>query len=104
MTQIVILSGKGGTGKTSLSAAFAHLAASAGTNVLVDADVDAANLELLLNTQRIKQEPFLGGSIAIINESCCGSCGNCQEVCRFDAVSLIDGKYDIDPVACDGCE
>ena len=103
MTQIVILSGKGGTGKTSLSAAFAHLAASAGTNVLVDADVDAANLELLLNTQRIKQEPFLGGSIAIINESCCGSCGNCQEVCRFDAVSLIDGKYDIDPVACDGC-
>ena len=103
MKQIVILSGKGGTGKTSLSAAFAHLASSAGKNVLVDADVDAANLELLLKAHRIKEEPFVGGSIAIIEQPRCSSCGTCQEVCRFDAVSLSDGIYTIDPVACDGC-
>ena len=103
MTQIVILSGKGGTGKTSLSAAFAHLAGSGGKNVLVDADVDAANLELLLKAHRVKEEPFLGGSIAIIDQPRCSGCGTCQEVCRFDAVSVSDGRYIIDPVACDGC-
>ena len=103
MKQIVILSGKGGTGKTSLSAAFAHLAASEGKNVLVDADVDAANLELLLNGKRIKEEPFSGGSIAAIDQTLCNGCGTCQEVCRFDAVSFTDGEFSIDPVACDGC-
>ena len=103
MKQIVILSGKGGTGKTSLSAAFAHLADADGKNVLVDADVDAANLELLLQAHRVKEEPFIGGSIAIIDQSRCSGCGTCQEVCRFDAVSVSDGKYIVDPVACDGC-
>lgn len=103
MKQIVILSGKGGTGKTSLSAAFAHLAGNAGINVLVDADVDAANLELLLKARRVKEEAFIGGSIALINQERCTSCGTCQEVCRFDAVSQSDGKFLIDPVACDGC-
>ena len=103
MKQIVILSGKGGTGKTSLSAAFAHLAGPSGKNVLVDADVDAANLELLLKAQRVKEEAFIGGSIALINHECCSGCGTCQEVCRFDAVSQDNGKFLIDPVACDGC-
>jgi MinD superfamily P-loop ATPase len=103
MTQIVILSGKGGTGKTSLSAAFAHLAGLSGTLVLVDADVDAANLELLLKAQRIQEEPFMGGSIAILDQSLCSVCGVCQDVCRFDAVSFSEGIYSIDPVACDGC-
>jgi MinD superfamily P-loop ATPase len=103
MTQIVILSGKGGTGKTSLTAAFAQLAAPGGKNVLVDADVDAANLELLLKAHRVKEEPFMGGAIAILDQTRCGGCGTCQEVCRFDAVSQSDGKYLIDPVACDGC-
>ena len=103
MKQIVILSGKGGTGKTSLSAAFAHLAANTGKNVLVDADVDAANLALLLNAKRIKEEPFSGGSIAIIDQTLCNGCGTCQEICRFGAVSSSDGEYSIDPVACDGC-
>lgn len=103
MKQLVILSGKGGTGKTSLSAAFAHLAGSGGKNVLVDADVDAANLELILNAKRIKQVDFMGGSIAAINQENCTGCGTCQEVCRFDAVSSLDGKFLIDPIACDGC-
>lgn len=103
MKQIVILSGKGGTGKTSLSAAFAHLAKAEGKNVLVDADVDAANLELLLKAQRVREEAFLGGSIALINQQRCSGCGTCQEICRFDAVSPNNGKFLIDPVACDGC-
>ena len=103
MNQIVILSGKGGTGKTSLSAAFAHLASGAGPIVLVDADVDAANLELLLKAQRVSTEPFMGGSAAIIDQARCSGCGTCQEVCRFDAVVQLDGEYSIDPVACDGC-
>ncbi len=103
MKQIVILSGKGGTGKTSLSAAFAHLAAPGVKNVLVDADVDAANLELLLNAQRLKEEPFIGGAVAIIDQIPCSGCGTCQEVCRFDAVGVSEGMFVIDPVACDGC-
>jgi len=103
MKQIVILSGKGGTGKTSLSAAFAHLAAAGRTNVLVDADVDAANLELLLKAQRVKKEPFPGGAFAIIDQDRCSGCGTCQDVCRFEAVSLKNGSYVIDPIACDGC-
>ena len=103
MNQIVILSGKGGTGKTCLSAAFAHLASGAGPNILVDADVDAANLELLLKAQRVRTEPFMGGSAAIIDHSRCSGCGTCWEVCRFDAVLQLDGEYSIDPVACDGC-
>ena len=103
MKQIVILSGKGGTGKTSLSAAFAHLAAGAGSNVLVDADVDAANLELLVKAQRIRTEHFMGGSTAVIEQARCSGCGTCQEVCRFDAILEQDGEYSVDPVACDGC-
>ena len=103
MKQIVILSGKGGTGKTSLSAAFAHLAAGGGSNVLVDADVDAANLELLVKAQRVSTEPFMGGSVAIIDQARCNGCGTCREVCRFDAVLQLDGEYLVDPVACDGC-
>ena len=103
MKQVVILSGKGGTGKTSLCAAFAHLAGSEGKIVLVDADVDAANLELLINARYIKKETFSGGSIGIIHQEQCSVCGTCQEVCRFDAVSQIDGRYFIEPIACDGC-
>lgn len=103
MKQLVILSGKGGTGKTSLSAALAHLAANGGQNVLVDADVDAANLELLLNARRIKTEEFIGGAIAIIDQDRCTGCGTCQEVCRFEAITQREGEFRIDPVACDGC-
>lgn len=106
MTQLVVLSGKGGTGKTSLTAALAHLAALDGLDlrpVLVDADVDAANLELLLKTRRIQTEEFLGGAVAVIDQDRCSSCGRCEEVCRFSAVVTDSGAYEIDPIACDGC-
>ncbi|MGD9092171.1 MAG: P-loop NTPase [Anaerolineales bacterium] len=109
MKQLVVLSGKGGTGKTSLTAAFAHLSATNSRSirtVLVDADVDAANLELVLNPRIVQREDFWGGQIAEIDQSTCSGCGICEDVCRFDAVSVNgsnDGRYIIDSIACDGC-
>lgn len=109
MKQLVILSGKGGTGKTSVAAAFAHLAAAgepAVRAVLADADVDAANLELVLNPQPLETHEFIGGSVAIIDAALCQGCGACYDVCRFDAVlPPTDGRaaYAVDPIACDGC-
>ncbi len=107
MKQLVILSGKGGTGKTSVTAAFAHLLAqetSPFRTVLADADVDASNLELVLSPEIILREDFRGGQIAAIDQDRCNACATCQDVCRFDAV-LDDGEggYKIDPLACDGC-
>ncbi len=104
--QLVILSGKGGTGKTSVTAAFAHLASLADfpiKAVLADADVDAANLELVLAPQVLEQQDFWGGKIAIIDPELCGGCGICEQVCRFDAVHEKDSVYEVDPIACDGC-
>jgi MinD superfamily P-loop ATPase len=117
MKQLIILSGKGGTGKTSVTAAFAHLAAQselAGKVILADADVDAANLELVLQPKLIEQQDFKGGKIAVINQDTCSACGDCQAVCRFDAIHYADphplslsqrtrGEYHVDPIACDGC-
>ncbi len=106
MTQLVILSGKGGTGKTSLSAAVAHLAAAdhpQNQHILVDADVDASNLELLLGAKRISSEPFQSGAVAEVEPDLCTTCGRCQEVCRFNAVLPGEDYFQIDPVACEGC-
>jgi MinD superfamily P-loop ATPase len=106
MKQLVILSGKGGTGKTSVTAAFAHLAAqSLGADkiVLADADVDAANLELVLAPKVLATTDFWGGQVAVIDQDVCISCGECVPVCRFDAISDATGEYIVDPIACDGC-
>ncbi|MEW6717469.1 MAG: ATP-binding protein [Chloroflexota bacterium] len=115
MKQLVILSGKGGTGKTSVTAAFAHLAAEGEVSiraVLADADVDAANLELVLSPKVEEREDFWGGQVAQIDPQTCSECGTCIEVCRFDAIypcprplSPWEGgeSYWIDPIACDGC-
>lgn len=107
--QLIILSGKGGTGKTSLCAAFAQLNGNfqqdAGT-VFVDADVDAANLSLVLQPDQPSPNDFWGGSLAEIDTSLCTGCGSCVSVCRYDAV-LPDPDhiptFRIDPIACDGC-
>jgi MinD superfamily P-loop ATPase len=106
MKQIVILSGKGGTGKTSLTAAFAHQASlsdDADSIVLADADVDAANLELVLQPCLLEEEGFRGGKIAFIDQDTCASCGGCQAVCRFDAIINSDGVFQVDQIACEGC-
>ena len=105
--ELVIISGKGGTGKTSLTASFAALAAMDKDTVISDCDVDAADLHLVLKP-KIRERGFFSGSIIveIIQEKCTG-CGRCREECRFGAIEEreIDGerKFFIDPVACEGC-
>jgi len=106
MKQLVILSGKGGTGKTSVAAAFAHLVSMDGSimrAILADADVDAANLGLVLAPRLLEQEDFWGGQVARVDPATCTGCGECVQVCRFDAIHEQDGIYHVDPIACDGC-
>jgi MinD superfamily P-loop ATPase len=103
MKQLVILSGKGGTGKTSVAAALAYLASQQMAIVLADADVDAANLELVLAPVKLEKHVFMGGQVALIDPDRCALCGRCAEVCRFDAVIPGDDHYRIDPLACEGC-
>ena len=109
MKQLIILSGKGGTGKTSVAAAFAHLAAEGESQmraVLADADVDAANLELVLARSRLESHEFIGGSVAVIDSTLCQGCGTCYDVCRFDAIlppAYGREAYAVDPIACEGC-
>jgi len=100
--QVVILSGKGGTGKTITAAALSHLASLEMPIVLVDADVDAANLELVLNPQKLEDHEFRSGQLAVIDEEACTSCGRCAEVCRFDAI-IVGESYRVDPLNCEGC-
>ncbi len=97
MRELVILSGKGGTGKTSITSAFASLAQNM---VLCDADVDAADLHLILRPDFKKTFEFKGGHEAVINPDLCTQCGRCMEVCRFGAVRET---FCIDPIDCEGC-
>ncbi len=96
MKEIVILSGKGGTGKTSIVASFAALAQS---KVLADCDVDAADLHLLLSPSIKEENEFWSGQVAVIDEEKCTQCGLCQDVCHFDAID----DFRVDPISCEGC-
>ena len=102
MKQLVILSGKGGTGKTTVTAALTHLAAQDHQIVLADADVDAANLGLVLSPVTQETHDFTGCRVAVVDGAHCIACGHCAEVCRFDAVVPGD-TYSVDPIACEGC-
>ena len=95
--QVVIVSGKGGTGKTVISAAFCAIAKN---KVIVDADVDAADLFLLLNPVTKETYKFSGGCKAVIDQSLCIQCGNCYNNCHFDA---INKNFVIDEILCEGC-
>ncbi len=103
MKQLVILSGKGGTGKTSVAASLAHLASAEVPLFLADADVDAANLELVLHPSRLEEHPFMGGQSASIDDLICTQCGRCAELCRFDAIRVQDNVHTVDALACEGC-
>ena len=101
MKEIVVISGKGGTGKTSLVAAFAVLA---GRDVVVaDCDVDAADLHLLLAPDFARAEAFHAGELAVVDADACTGCGLCADVCRFGAVTVADDAAGIDPLDCEGC-
>jgi len=96
MKEVVVLSGKGGTGKTSI---VGSLAAIAQSKVLADCDVDAADLHLLLQPVTQQKHEFWSGQVAVIDEEKCTQCGLCQEVCRFDAIN----DFKVDPISCEGC-
>jgi len=107
MRELVVISGKGGTGKTSIVASFAALAEKA---VLADCDVDAADLHLVLDPKIVRRESFSGGKRARVKPGHCTACGKCEELCRFDAISFDGGgngrvgkTFRIDPIACEGC-
>jgi MinD superfamily P-loop ATPase len=105
MREIVIISGKGGTGKTSLTASFALLATNA---VLADCDVDAADLHLILTPIIKEKQEFWSGQEAVILSDVCTACGACLNLCRFDAIKETqtasgDYQYHVDPTSCEGC-
>lgn len=101
MKEIVVISGKGGTGKTSLTASFAMMGAT--DVVLADCDVDAADMHLLMQPNLESSEDFYSGEVAYIEQANCISCGICKDVCRFDAVSVLNDEYTITPLDCEGC-
>jgi len=106
MKEIVIISGKGGTGKTSIAASFAMLTSNI---VIADCDVDAADLHLVLNHKIQHRKLFKSGLKADINPDRCTDCGKCYEICAFDAITRKSSKeedrnkYKIDPFSCEGC-
>ena len=97
MKELVVISGKGGTGKTSLMAAFASLVEN---SVLCDADVDAADLHLLMDPDIKERHDFKGGGTAIIDRDRCIECGLCRDLCRWNAISEA---FIVDPIECEGC-
>jgi MinD superfamily P-loop ATPase len=101
MIRLAVISGKGGTGKTMITAALAQLLP--GKLVLADCDVDAANLELLLNPGLLRTEPFMGMKTAVIDTALCNQCDKCVEHCRFGAIERDGDAYRVNPLRCEGC-
>lgn len=96
MKEIAVLSGKGGTGKTTIAASFAALAKN---KVMVDCDVDAADLHLLLQPTVKESNEFWSGQTAVIDEEKCSKCGLCQDICRYGAIE----DFKVNPISCEGC-
>jgi len=101
MIRLAVISGKGGTGKTMVTAALAHLYT--GSQVLADCDVDAANLELILNPTLLCTDPFMGMKSALIDPAACVKCAECEAYCRFNAVDWTGTVFRINPFRCEGC-
>ncbi|MCK5378382.1 MAG: ATP-binding protein [Acidobacteria bacterium] len=112
MKTVAVISGKGGTGKTTVSASLATLAHQEGRRiVLADTDVDASNLALLLHPVEAPAVPFIGGEVAVVDPNACTGCGLCVDSCRYGALSMVDGEVfpgrtsvvEVDPLSCEGC-
>lgn len=101
MREVVVISGKGGTGKTSLSASFSYLEGS--NTVVCDCDVDVANMHLLLDANFANQSDFYSSELAVIDPQICTNCGACFEVCRFDVISKDEKTHIVDKISCEGC-
>jgi len=108
LKELVVISGKGGTGKTSIVASFADLAKNA---VFADCDVDAADLHLILEPKVKQSSDFTGGKQASIVTEKCSGCGKCRDLCKFDAIhfngegnDVVEKTFTVDPVSCEGCK
>ena len=101
MKEIVIISGKGGTGKTSITASFAYLARE--YSIIADCDVDAADMHLILQPTIKRKEDFYSSLEAVIDNEKCINCDKCREVCRFDAIEIVNDEYKVIPLNCEGC-
>lgn len=100
MKELVVISGKGGTGKTSITAALAQILPN---TVVADCDVDAANLHLLLKPKLVESHDFYSGKVAKIETKLCDNNGVCFKHCRFGAIKQEEGRYSVDPILCEGC-
>lgn len=101
MKEVVVISGKGGTGKTTITAALAyHLQAKC---IVADCDVDAADMHLIFSNKTVEKRKFYSGKEAIINRELCKNCGLCQQKCRFDAIISLSNYKKVDPFSCEGC-
>ena len=98
--ELAVISGKGGTGKSSVTAAFAT---ASGRLMVADCDVDAANLYLIFNPEHEEEQVYIGGYKAVVDHALCTVCGICESCCRFDAITEIDDKIMISDTSCDGC-
>lgn len=101
MRELLVISGKGGTGKTSLTAAFAHLADNC---LLCDLDVDAPDLHLIASPSIQRSGPFMSGHVAEIQADSCVACGICEEACAYKAIQSQDGRPEVNPSLCEGCK
>ncbi len=101
MKQVVIISGKGGTGKTSVTASFGYLAGK--DAVIADCDVDAADMHLVTEPRTLEKRDFYSGYEAVIDSEMCAGCGDCMQVCHFNAVEPDGNVYKVIPVECEGC-
>ncbi len=99
MKELLILSGKGGTGKTTLTAAFSSLVTN---RLLADCDVDAADLHIILRPERTETHDFVSGVKAVVNKDRCTACNTCAELCRYDAV-IMNEYAEVDDFSCEGC-
>jgi MinD superfamily P-loop ATPase len=101
MRELVVISGKGGNGKTSVTAAFAYLAEQ---KVLCDLDVDAPDLHLIAHPALRRSGPFLSGNLAEIDPAACAGCGICHGVCAYGAIQKKGGRFGVEAAACEGCK
>lgn len=102
LREMVVVSGKGGTGKTTLTACFALLTEE--KKVLADTDVDAPNMALLLHPKETERRPFYGMAVASVDKDACIGCGDCAAFCRFSAIAMKEGKAVVDEGFCEGCK
>lgn len=100
MKQLAVISGKGGTGKTTLTACLVHLAQN---KIIADCDVDAPNLHLALPAQPSQGKDFSGAKVAVISQEKCSKCGKCFNICRFGALEMVEQDYKVNNIKCEGC-